>query len=113
MIPALSNAKKLLEVLQLLDLEKLNLQIWLNAWQKQGELSLDDIAAFLGREISGVVQFDLKEATRSINEGVPVAKLASNLGVCRDLKVFVNKLAGSSNPKEMPPRWGFLNLFRR
>ncbi|MDI6853742.1 MAG: AAA family ATPase [Deltaproteobacteria bacterium] len=113
MIPALSNAKKLLEVLQLVGLENLNLQIWLNAWQKHGDLSLNDVAGFLGREVAGAVQFDLKESTRSINEGVPLAKLAPNLGVCRDLQIFAARLGGKNGQDKKASRWGLLNLFRR
>lgn len=113
MIPALSNARKLLELLQLLGLENPRLHLWLNAWQKHGDLSLEDISSFLGREVSGAVQFDLKEATRSINEGIPLAKLAPHLNICRDVRLLADKVAGTEGLEEKASRWGFFNLFRR
>jgi pilus assembly protein CpaE len=113
MIPALSNAKKLLELLQLVGLENLNLHVWLNAWQKHGDLSVSDIGSFLGREITGALQFDIKEVSRSINEGVPLAKLAPSHGICRDLRVLADKIAGTKGAEEQASRWGLLNLFRR
>lgn len=54
-IPALSNAKKLLELLELLGLEAATIGLWLNAWQKHGDLSVEDISAFLGREVKGTL----------------------------------------------------------
>jgi pilus assembly protein CpaE len=112
-IPALSNAKKLLELLQLLGLENLNLHIWLNAWQKHGDLSINDAAGFLGREVTGSIQFDVKEVTRSINEGIPLAKMAPSHAICRDLKSLADKIAGTQEAEGKASRWGLLNFLRR
>jgi pilus assembly protein CpaE len=112
-VPALSNAKKLLELLQLLGLEKLQLHIWLNSWQKHGDLSVADVSGFLGREVSGTVQFDAKEVTRSINEGAPLAKIAPNHAICRDLKGLAEKISGAETGKDKGSRWGLLNFLRR
>ncbi len=112
-IPALSNAKKLLEILHLLGLENLNLHIWLNAWQKQGDLSIKDVAGFLGREVTGTIQFDVKEVTRSINEGIPLAKMAPSHPICRDLKILADKIAGTEEAEGKASRRGLFNFFRR
>jgi pilus assembly protein CpaE len=112
-IPALSNAKKLLELLQLLRLENLNLHLFINAWQKHGDLSVTDVAKFLGREVSGTVAFDGKEVARSINEGAPLAKIAPGHAVCRDLNGLANKLWGGPEGEGKASRWGLLNIFRR
>jgi pilus assembly protein CpaE len=112
-VPALSNAKKLLELLQLLGLEKLQLHVWLNSWQKHGDLSVADVSGFLGREVSGIVQFDAKEVTRSINEGAPLAKIAPNHAICRDLKGLAEKISGAETATEKASRWGVLNFLRR
>ncbi len=112
-VPALSNAKKLLELLQLLGMEHLQLHIWLNSWQKRGDLSIANVSNFLGREISGAVQYDAKEVTRSINEGVPLAKIAPNHGACRDLKGLLEKISGAETGEAKASRWGLLNFLRR
>jgi pilus assembly protein CpaE len=112
-IPALSNAKKLLELLRLLGLERLKTEFWLNAWQKEEDLTLAEVAKFLGREVSGAVQSDPIQVGRSINEGRPLAKVAQRHPVCRDLKVLAATLMGE-NPEETDGLgWGWLKLFRR
>ena len=85
-VPALSNTKKLLEILELLGLGDLHLEIWLNFWEKNSELTLDDVARFLGREVKGTVSFSPAEVSLSINEGVPLAKSSPNLNICQDLR---------------------------
>jgi pilus assembly protein CpaE len=112
-IPALSNAKKLLELLQLLGLEGLPLQIWLNSWQKHGDLSVADVSSFLGREIKGTVQFDMKEVPRSINEGLPLAKMAPNHAICRNLREMAEGISGPKETEPQASRWGLLKFFRR
>ncbi len=109
-VPALSNAKKLLEILELIGLGDLNLEIWLNSWEKKGDLSLEDVAKFLGREIKGTVPHDPAEVTISINEGVPLAKTSPQLQICQALKQlaghFSKELASGTSRQS---RW---NLFR-
>jgi pilus assembly protein CpaE len=112
-IPALSNAKKLLELLKLLGLEAVPLEVWLNSWQKSGELAVTDVAGFLGREVKGTIAFDFKETMRSINEGQPLARLAPGHAICRDLKVLAEHLEGKEGPPDKGSRWGLMNLFRR
>ncbi len=113
MIPALSNTKKLLELLQLLGLGNIHLQLWVNAWQKQGDLTLDDISEFLGRDLAGAIQYDFKEVSRSINEGIPLAKSAPRLGVCRDLRGLADSLGGGLRKEEKRSRRGLGIFFWR
>jgi pilus assembly protein CpaE len=93
-IAALSNAKKLLELLHLLGLERLTTRLWLNAWQKDEDLSLEEVATFLGRQVSGTVRYDHRQVARSINEGRPLAETAPRHAVCQDLKTMVAMLKG-------------------
>ncbi len=112
-IPALSNAKKLMELLQLVGLEAASLELWLNSWQKNGDLSVKDVAEFLGQEVKGTVAFDLRETMRSINEGQPLARLEPGHAICRDLKGLAHRLLGQENPSAKNSRWGLFKLFRR
>ncbi len=79
-VPALSNARRLMEILEILGLGDLHLEIWLNSWQKRSDLSLEDVGKFLGREVRGKVMQDTTEVVTSINEGVPLVKSAPHLG---------------------------------
>jgi pilus assembly protein CpaE len=112
-IPALANAKKLLEVLGLLDLQELKVDLWLNCWQKQGDLSLGEIAGFLGREVAGTVAFEPAAVGRSINEGRPLAETAPGHPVCQDLKKIAASLRGREVRASAGPGWSWLKRFRR
>jgi pilus assembly protein CpaE len=108
-IPALSNAKKLLELLPRLGLEEAGLELLVNAWQQKDDLDLPEIAAFLGREVTYVVQHEPGEVDRSINEGKPLAQSVPANKVCGDLRVIAAKILGVPEAKE-----GFFSrLFNR
>jgi pilus assembly protein CpaE len=113
-VPALSNTKKLLEILELLGLGDLNLEIWLNSWEKHGDLSLEDVAKFLGQEIKGTVPFNPAEVGISINEGVPLVKTSPNLNICQDLRNLASRF--SEEPEtggSRRSRWNLLRFLRR
>ena len=99
-IPALSNAKKLLELLPRLGLEEAGLELLVNAWQQKEDLDVPEIAAFLGREVTYTVQYDVREVERSINEGKPLAETTPHNKVVGDLGVIAAKILGVPEEKE-------------
>jgi pilus assembly protein CpaE len=112
-VPALSNTRKLLEIFELLGLVDLDLEIWLNSWDKHGDLSLEDVAKFLGRAVKGTVPFLASEVKTSINEGIPLAKSLPNLSICQELGELAGHFsAGLAMHKKRQSRWnnwlGFL-----
>ncbi len=113
-VPALSNAKKLLEILDLLGFGDLNLEVWLNSWEKRGDLSLEDVSKFLGREIKGIVPFDATEVGISINEGVPLIKNSPNLSLCQELRGLASHFSEEPGlTGEQHSRWNWLRFLRR
>ena len=54
-IPALSNAKKMLDILDLLELRELEVEVWVNYWDRQHELTVADVENFLGKTIAGTI----------------------------------------------------------
>lgn len=98
-IPALSNAKKLLELLHLLDLGGVRSEIILNSWQKRGDLGESEVVGFLGREITSKITFDHQEVGRSINEGRPLGEMAPRHPVCQDLRAIVTRLLGDDSAR--------------
>jgi pilus assembly protein CpaE len=93
-IPALSNAKKLLELLQLLDLGGVRSEVILNSWQKRGDLGETEVVSFLGREVTNKITFDPQQVGRCINEGRPVGEMAPRHTVCQELKAIAGRLLG-------------------
>ena len=113
-VPTLSNAKKLLEILDLLGFGDLNLEVWLNSWEKRGDLSLEDVSKFLGREIKGTVPFDATEVGISINEGVPLIKNSPNLSLCQELRGLASHFSEEPGlTGEQHSRWNWLRFLRR
>jgi len=92
-IPALSNAKKMLDVLNLLGLKELEVEVIVNYWDRQHELSLADVENFLGKKISGTIPCDYKQASFSINEGKLLVETSPRHPIAADLKVIVGKIS--------------------
>jgi len=67
-VPALSNARKLLEILELLGLGDLDLEIWMNSWEKHGDLSLEEsLQSFeRGVALTGLCQRALSDAEQRV-----------------------------------------------
>ncbi len=108
-IPALSNTKKLLELLRLLDLRRPAAQLWLNAWQQDEDLTLEEVARFLGQEVSGAIRYDHLQVSRSINEGRPLAETSPRHPVCQDVQTLVIRLKGEAPPENGNGLgWGWL-----
>ena len=114
-VPALSNTRKLLEIFELLGLADLELEIWLNSWDKHGDLSLEDVAKFLGRAVKGTVPFFASEVKTSINEGIPLAKSSPNLSICQELGGLAGHFSeGPEMHKKRQSRWNnWLSFLKR
>jgi len=97
-IPALANAKKLLEVFDLLRLESLKVDLWLNCWQKRGDLGPSEVNGFLGRPVAGTVLYEPIQVERSINAGKPLAVSSPGHPLCRDLRLIVKKIIEADLP---------------
>ena len=91
-IPALSNAKKMLEILNLLEMKNLNIEVWVNFWDRQNELALKDMEVFLGKKISGTITCDYKQVGLSINEGRPLVQDQRRNPICEELKLMVSNI---------------------
>jgi pilus assembly protein CpaE len=85
-IPALSNAKKMLEILNILGLSGLEVEVWVNFWDRQNQLTLVDMEGFLGEKVMGVITCDYRAANFSINEGKPLVESVPRHPIAGDLK---------------------------
>jgi pilus assembly protein CpaE len=113
-VPALSNTRKLLEILELVGLGALDLEIWLNSWEKHSGLSLDDVAKFLGREVKGTVSFLADEVKISINEGVPLVKSSPGLSLSQELKELAGHFQEDTDLQEKRQSgWNWLRFLKR
>jgi pilus assembly protein CpaE len=99
-IPALSNTKKMLDILALLELRELDVEIWANYWDKQHELTVADVESFLGKTIAGTISCDYKQASFSVNEGKLLVETAPRHPITLDLKLMAGKIGQEETPEE-------------
>ncbi|MFA4902848.1 MAG: AAA family ATPase, partial [Desulfobaccales bacterium] len=113
-VPALSNAKKMLEILNLLELKDLDIEVWVNFWDRQNELTLADLEGFLGKKLAGTITCDYKQVGFSINEGRPLVQGSRRHPIFEELKLMAGniskdktlKTTNGSGWKWLPRLWG-------
>jgi pilus assembly protein CpaE len=107
-VPALANTRKWLELLNLLNLE-VPLELWLNCWEKDTDLSAAEISNYLGVEINGLMVFDPPAVNRSINDGRPLAETDPRHPLCQALRTKVAGFIGQQVTEEAGAGgWGWL-----
>jgi pilus assembly protein CpaE len=99
-IPALSNAKKMLNTLGLLELKELEVEVWVNYWDRQNELSVTDMENFLGKTIAGTITCDYKQASVSVNEGKLLVETSPRHPIAAGLKVIAGKISQAGTLEE-------------
>ena len=99
-VPALSNAKKMLEILNLLELKDLDIEVWVNFWDRQKELTLADMEGFLGKNIAGTITCDYKQVEFSINEGKPLVRGIQRHPIFEELKLMAGNISKENTLEE-------------
>ena len=99
-IPALSNAKKMLETLNLLELKELEVEVLVNYWDRHHDLGLPDVENFLGKKIGGTITCDYKQASFSVNEGKLLVETSPRHPISVDLKLVAGKISQEDTPEE-------------
>jgi pilus assembly protein CpaE len=108
-VPALSNAKKMLEILTLLELKDLKMEVLLNFWDRQNELTLGDVEGFLGKKISGTITCDYKRVGFSINEGRLFVQDNRRHPIFEELKLLAEEIFKEKTIEETNgSRWNWL-----
>jgi pilus assembly protein CpaE len=91
-IPALSNAKKMLETLNLLELKELAVEVLVNCWDSKHDLGLQEVENFLGKKIVGTIACDYKQASFSVNEGKLLVETSPRHPISLDLQSVAGKV---------------------
>jgi pilus assembly protein CpaE len=99
-IPALSNAKKMLEILNMLELKEIDIEVWVNFWDRQNELTLVDVEGFLGKKIAGTITCDYKQVGFSINEGRPLVHGSRRHPIYGELKLMTGNISKDKGLEE-------------
>ncbi|HET7775558.1 MAG TPA: AAA family ATPase [Azospira sp.] len=88
-LPFVRDCKRLMDAFHTLDYSRNKIRIVVNRYQKGGDIDLADVKRAVGHEVAHVVPNLFAEVASSVNQGVPVLKLAPNCSVSKALLEIV------------------------
>lgn len=92
-LPFIRDAKRLLGVFHSLGYTKDKIELVVNRYEKGGEISLADVEQTLGLKVHATVSNSFASVAASINQGIPIYRLAPRDPVTKELQEMGQKLA--------------------
>lgn len=108
MLPFIRDAKRLLHAFHQLGYRTEKIQVVVNRLEKDVGVPIKQVEKALSTAVHWTVPNDFANASASVNQGVPIIKLAPGSPVSRALLAYAKNLAGA----EQPRRGWFSQLFR-
>lgn len=99
-LPFVRDTKQMLATLQSLGYPKGKFRLLLNRYEKAGEIQLDDVERALEMHVYRTIPNSYKAVSASVNQGVPVAKLAPDDPVTKALLEIAGDLDGGPKQQE-------------
>jgi pilus assembly protein CpaE len=84
-LPFIRDAKRLISTLQSLDYGRDKIHLIVNRYEKGGEIQLGDVERTLGMKVMVTVPNSFEAVSASVNQGVPILKLAKRDPVSKTL----------------------------
>ena len=108
-IPALRDAKKIIETLHLLEIDENKLRLVVNSYSKEADIKPSEAKKFLGMDFSALLGFDHHAVVRSINEGRPLVETQPRHKLSLELSNLAQELKPHHNDIDhRPGKWGSL-----
>lgn len=104
-LPYIRDGKRLLGVFHSLDYNHNKISLIVNRHEKAGQIKLTDLEGAYGTRIFITMPNHYEAAAASVNQGVPILKLAPSSPLSKSLAEMAADLAG---PAEAPARTGWL-----
>lgn len=95
-LPYIRDGKRLIEVFRSLGYPKEKIQVIVNRHQKKSDIKLHDLESACGTSVFMSIPNHYEAAAASVNQGVPVLKLARTSPIVKSLNAFTRQLAGST-----------------
>ena len=102
-LPFIRDGKRLLEAFRSLNYGSDKIKLIVNRYEKGGDIRLPEMEQAMGAKAYRTLPNDYDVAANSINQGVPVIKLAGNSAIAKALKDFAHALAAV--PATESPGW--------
>lgn len=107
-LPFIRDCKRLIHALNALGYSRDRLALVVNRYEKGGDISIQDAERVLGQKIAQIVPNSYRAVAASVNQGVPLLKLAPRDAVSRALA----ELAETIEAPAKPGGW-LRDIFRR
>jgi pilus assembly protein CpaE len=98
-LPDIRDGRRLLDIFRSLGYPLENTRLIVNRYEKGGKLRLQDLQSALGAEILHTIPNDYVAVTDSVNQGVPVLRLARTALVSRSLCELVEAITSHRVPE--------------
>ena len=108
-LPEIKNLQSALALFQELNHGKDKIKIVLNRYEKNSELTPDDLAGILKHPITSIVDNDYRAVTEGINEGKTIADSSPKAKIKRQLDSLAGLLTGMK--PEVQDKVGWKNVF--
>ena len=95
-LPFIRDAKRLINVFHSLGYSNNKINLIVNRFEKGGEITLEDLERTLGLKVHKTIPNSFNAVAASINQGMPILKLASRDPVTRALQEMSSSLANSA-----------------
>jgi pilus assembly protein CpaE len=92
-LPFIRDAKRLLEVFRSLEYPRDKIKLLVNRYEKGGEIRLDDVERTLNMPVFRTLPNSFKSAAASVNQGIPICKLAHHDPITKSLQELAHFLA--------------------
>ena len=91
-LPFIRDAKRLLEVFRSLEYPHDKIKLLVNRYEKGGEIRLDDVERTLNTKVFKTLPNSFKSVAASVNQGIPISKLAHSNPVTKGLQELAHLL---------------------
>jgi pilus assembly protein CpaE len=110
-IPGLKDAKKTLEMFQLLEFPQDKIQLVVNSYRKECDIKEAEAKKFLCQEFFSILRYDHDSVVRSINEGQPLVKTQPRHRLSLDFLALAKKIAPDKEDSGQRS-WGLFGIKR-
>jgi pilus assembly protein CpaE len=99
-LPFIRDSKRFIHTLQSLGYTKDKVHLILNRYEKGGDIRLEDVEATLGMKVFKSIPNSYEAVSASVNQGVPIMKIARHDPVTKALQEVAQKLTEGSHTKK-------------
>ena len=92
-LPFIRDAKRLLEVFRSLEYSTDKIKLLVNRHESGGEIRLEDVERTLNMSVFKTLPNSFKAAAASVNQGIPIVKLAHGNPITKSLQELAHQLA--------------------